>query len=138
MTLLGLSIAVILFALSALHVFWAAGGQWGSRVVVPEVGGRPAFTPSIGTTLAVAAALLLATLVVLVRVDLWVAPPLRGLCAWGTWGLGGLFLARAVGDFRQCGLFKRVRGTTFARWDTRLFTPLCCGLGLGLVWIAWH
>jgi hypothetical protein len=138
MTLLGLGIAIILFALSALHIFWAAGGQWGSRVAVPEVGGRPAFVPSTGATLAVAAALLLAALVVLGRVDLWVAPLPRWLCIWGTWGLAVLFLARAVGDVHRCGFFKQVCGTAFAWWDTRLFSPLCLGLGLGLVWIAWH
>ncbi len=138
MTLLGLSIAIILFVLSALHVFWAAGGQWGSRVAVPEVGGRPAFEPSTGATLAVAAALLLAALVVLGRVGLGSAPLPRWLFAWGTWGLAVLFLARAVGDFNRCGFFKRIRGTAFARWDTRLFSPLCLGLGLGLMRIAWH
>lgn len=128
MTSLGLGIAVILFALSMLHVFWAAGGQWGSRVAVPEVSGRPAFVPSRGATLGVAAALLLAALVVLGRVGLWFVPVPRWLFVWGTWGLAGIFLARAVGDFRRFGFFKRVRGTAFARWDTRLFSPLCLGL----------
>jgi hypothetical protein len=94
--------------------------------------------PSTGATLAVAAALLLAVLEVLGRVHLRVAPLPRWLFAWGTWVLAVLFLARAVGDFHRCGFFKQVRGTAFAYWETRLFSPLCLGLGLGLVWIAWH
>jgi hypothetical protein len=49
MTLIGLGLAVILFVLSALHVFWAAGGQWGSRVAVPEVGALPGRAGGIGS-----------------------------------------------------------------------------------------
>jgi catechol 2,3-dioxygenase-like lactoylglutathione lyase family enzyme len=47
-----------------------------------------------------------------------------------------VFLLRAVGDFRLVGFFKRVRGTPFARWDTRLFSPLCVALGLASLWVA--
>ena len=35
-------------------------------------------------------------------------------------GFAVVFLARAVGDFRYVGFFKRVRGTRFARLDTIL------------------
>jgi Protein of unknown function (DUF3995) len=44
-----------------------------------------------------------------------------------------LFLLRAVGDFRYAGLFKKVRGTRFAKADDRLFTPLCIGVAVLLV-----
>jgi len=29
------------------------------------------------------------------------------------------------------GLFKRVQRTMFARWDSRLFTPLCIAIAVG-------
>jgi hypothetical protein len=45
-------------------------------------------------------------------------------------------LARAVGDFRLVGFFKTVRGSTFARMDTRLYSPLCVLLGIGMALIA--
>ena len=45
--------------------------------------------------------------------------------------LATLFALRAVGDFRYVGLFRRVRGTPFARWDQWLFTPLCVSIALG-------
>ena len=35
---------------------------------------------------------------------------------------------RAVGDFRMVGFWKTVRDTPFARWDTRLFSPLCVAI----------
>ena len=85
---------------------------------------------------AVAAALLLAATIVLgqaqvLRLDL---PP--GLLRLGTWGLAAAFAARAVGDFRFVGLFKRVRGTRFACWDSLLFTPLCLVIALSAAIVA--
>jgi hypothetical protein len=50
--------------------------------------------------------------------------------------LAVLFGGRAIGERRYVGFFKRVRGTTFAWWDTRVFSPLCAALSLGylLLW----
>ena len=47
-----------------------------------------------------------------------------------------VFLGRVVGDFRWFGVFKRMRGTAFAWWDTRLFVPLCLLLALGCLVVA--
>jgi hypothetical protein len=44
--------------------------------------------------------------------------------------------ARAVGDFRLVGFFKRVKGSVFARMDSRVYSPLCVLLGLGMGWMA--
>jgi hypothetical protein len=46
------------------------------------------------------------------------------------------FLLRAVGEFRLVGLFKRIRGTAFARWDTWLFSPLCLLIALAFFFVA--
>jgi len=35
-----------------------------------------------------------------------------------------VFAARAVGDFKYVGFFKSIKGTTFALWDTRVYSPL--------------
>jgi hypothetical protein len=43
---------------------------------------------------------------------------------------------RAIGDFRLVGVFKRIRGTPFAWWDSRLFVPLCCFIALGTAVVA--
>jgi hypothetical protein len=45
-------------------------------------------------------------------------------------------LARAVGDFRLVGFFKRVKDSVFARMDSRVYSPLCVLLGLGMGWMA--
>jgi hypothetical protein len=57
---------------------------------------------------------------------------------WPVFILGFAFLMRAVGAGGLVGFTKRVRGTSFARWDTRLFSPLCLALSYGSLWIAFR
>ena len=59
--------------------------------------------------------------------------------SWITWLaflLAVALVARAVGDFRLVGFFKRVRGTRFARMDSVLYAPLCLVLGVAVVYVA--
>lgn len=137
MIALALGIAAVLLSLAVLHVYWAAGGKAGMTAAVPEVEGRPAFVPGPNATLLVALALTLGALVVLGRAGLWTPERIpRFVFLAGTWVLCAVFLARAVGDLRLVGLFKRVRGTRFARRDTLFYSPLCLLLGLGLLGLA--
>jgi uncharacterized protein DUF3995 len=126
--------AAVLFLLSALHVYWALGGRRGWPAAVPQraPGGPAAFVPGPPLTFAVAAVLALGGMVAL-GLGGWLQPQLvpdawlRVLGAAGAAAFG----ARALGDFRLVGFFKQVRGTTFARWDTALHSPLCALLSLG-------
>ncbi|HZS05293.1 MAG TPA: DUF3995 domain-containing protein [Blastocatellia bacterium] len=121
----GILAAAIFAALSVLHIYWALGGRWGSGAAIPAIDDKRAFNPSPGATLAVAAALLVAMLTIIGRLGLWGTSLPKWIFSLGTWGITLVFLLRAVGDFRLVGFFKRVRGTDFACWDTRLFSPLC-------------
>ena len=76
-------------------------------------------------------ALLVAATAKLVAVPIC-ATWLRWLCS----ALAVAMAARAVGDFRLVGFFKRVRGTRFARLDTMLFTPLCLLLAAGVLYVG--
>lgn len=128
--------AFVLGFLAILHVCWAAGSRWGNSVVIPQVEGKPVFQPSAAASLLVALALLAASILALSRGQiLWPTPP-GSWAHWATVGAGAVLILRAIGEFRLVGFFKRVRGTAFARWDDRLFSPLSLGLGAGLVWVA--
>jgi hypothetical protein len=129
-------LATVLAAVAALHLYWAAGGRSGVAVVPGTRGGRPLFVPSTASTVAVAAALLLAAWIVAERGGL--APRVGPRLAYtlGIWGVGLVLVARAVGDFRYVGLFKQVRGTPFAAMDDRLYTPLVAVLGVATLWLA--
>jgi hypothetical protein len=129
--LIGISTAALLFALGLVHVYWAAGGSWGTDVTIPQQDGKLLFQPPPAGTLLVAILLFSAGLVVSARVGLWGIVLPRWPFVAGTWTLMAVFLGRVVGDFRWFGLFKRLRGTAFAWWDTWLFVPLCLLLAGG-------
>jgi hypothetical protein len=131
-----LGLAAVYLFLAALHVFWAAGGTWGGVSAIPEVAGRKAFTPGPGITLAVAGALVLAACVVLGVSGLAFGFVPAKLFRFAAFVLGGVFLLRAVGDFRLVGFFKSVRGTAFATNDTLIYSPLCLVLAAGVFWLA--
>jgi hypothetical protein len=137
---LGALIAGILAVLAAIHVYWAAGGRWGTALAIPQKAdgsSEQAFTPSTAATLAVALALSAAATLIAMRSGLVTSAglPARYLTV-GTWILGGVFMLRAIGDFRLIGFFKRVRGTPFARADSAFFSPLCLALAGGCACIA--
>ena len=132
----GVLAAAVLFVLSAVHVYWAAGGRWATAVSVPQRNDRPAFVPGASATLIVAALLFAAALVLLGRLGSWGSSLPQWIFVLGTWMLVVVFAARVVGDLRLFGIFKRVKGTSFAWWDTRLYTPLSAMLALASLLVA--
>ena len=123
-------LGAIFAALAGLHVVWALRGAAGVEGFVPTDAGRPVLTPGPLASLLVGAALTAAGLVTTCRAGLFCA----GLPPWmarvGIWIIALTFAARAVGEFRYVGFFKRVRGTRFAQRDTWIFSPLCVLIAL--------
>ena len=130
------ALAAFLVLVSLVHVYWAARGVASGASVPSHADGTPVFRPGRVATLLVALALLLAALIVLGRaqlLDLRVPPIALRV---GIWGVATTFTARTVGEFRYVGLFERVSDTPFARWDTRLFTPLCAAIAIAAILVA--
>jgi hypothetical protein len=127
-----LAVVALLLLLAGLHVYWALGGRWGAAVAVPTLGGRPAFRPGPGATWMVAGLLSGAAAIVAARSHL---VPGMGVAPWlfqsGTWTVCLVFALRAVGDLRTVGFLKTNRDSAFARYDTRLFSPIALALSLG-------
>src|SRR5215204_5213039 len=128
--ILGVLLACIFAVISLFHLYWAAGGAFGSGVAVPSVavpsrGHVRVFKPSAGGTILAALAFLLAVAVILGRLGFLgdIAP--HRIFRWGTWAIALVFFLRAIGEFRLVGFFKQVSDTPFAHWDTWLFSPLC-------------
>jgi hypothetical protein len=134
--MIAFTLAFVLVFLSGLHIYWAFGGRWGWSVAIPQINKRAAFSPSRFATVIVAFGLATAALVPLVRTGTLSIPAPLWLSQWSAGLLSLVFCMRAVGDFRLVGFFKRVRGTPFAIWDTRLFSPLCLLLAAGFARVA--
>jgi hypothetical protein len=133
---IGIATAAVLFSLSMLHVYWALGRIRASAAVIPLHEGKPLFTPTRATTLLVALALLVCTLLILGSLGI----VRYGLPDWpfriGVGGVAAAFLLRAIGDFRYLGLFKTVRDTAFARNDTWFYSPLCVVIAITCVMLG--
>lgn len=136
--ILGILLAVIFAILSFFHLYWAAGGRFGSGTAIPTIGGERLLNPSPFVTILVAVALFAAMLVVLGRLKIWGAFVPNWIFYSGTWVISLLFLLRTIGDFRYVGFFKSVSDTDFARWDTMLFSPLCLFIAAAAFLISYY
>ena len=134
-TAVALVVTAVMAALSALHVVWAFGGVTGNSAVIPSRDGVPIMRPGRASTIGVAAGLAVAAYVALAAAAIapWPIPgvPVRIGCLV----LALMFAARAIGEFRYVGFFKRVRDTEFAWWDTRVFSPLCIAIAAGYAFL---
>lgn len=137
MILFLLTINTLIFtALSALHIYWAAGGKWGMENAVPQrADGAKAMQPGKAITFGVAVVLLCFAWAHLS----WLVPDLSGLRfpRYVFYLIGAVFFLRVMGDFRYVGLFKTIRNNGFARQDDRLYIPLCAYLSLAAAGCGW-
>lgn len=129
-------VILVFVALAAWHVRMALGSSSARSGAVPSVSGEPLWVPSVQATLAVAVALLVfACLVAAMARFISVGIPQRTL-AWLCYALALGLVARAIGEFKYLGFFKRVTGSKFARLDTLLYSPLCLLLAVGVTFVA--
>lgn len=131
---LALSLAIIAFA-AAFHSYWALGGQLGLSVSLPQ---RPDGGPVMAQRFSwwrpaaagVAFSLLVLVGLLLNRAELLTAPLPRGLVRVALLIAGAAFVARSLVPNRYVGVFKSLRTTRWAKYDTRLYSPLFLLLGL--------
>jgi hypothetical protein len=133
----GIVLIAIFAALALLHVYWAAGGRAWNMAAIPEVDGNRAFKPSTAGTLAVALALAAAAALIAIASGLFALPLPQLVIEVPVFGLALILFARAIGDFRLVGFFKRVRGSRFARMDTAVYSPLCLALAIAVFFVGW-
>ena len=128
----GILFGIFLF-LSSLHFYWAFGGKWGSTAVLPTKDDntpQKTINPGIIATLTVAFGLLAFGLLPLVVIGTIHFPLPDWLQKSGLWIIAGIFGTRAIGDFNYVGFFKKIKHTTFAKNDTRYYSPLCTVISL--------
>ena len=128
----GLLLTGVFLVLSAIHVYWALGGEAGKAAAIPvKEDGQQSFMPSKVATLAVAVALFLfAVLIFCIAIqNVTMLRPLG-------WGLAFVLFLRAIGDFKLVGFFKRPSVSVFAKNDSRFYSPLCLLLAAGILYIS--
>ena len=119
-------LSVIFLLLSLIHLYWAFGGKWGLHAAIPtNENNEQAISPKFVACIIVAAIMIACALYMLIVVKIWVVALPNWVIKFGTYGIGFVFLLRAIGDFKYVGFFKKIRTTIFATYDTLYFSPLC-------------
>mgnify|MGYP002399417443 CR=1 FL=1 len=135
---LGIVSFISIFIISLVHFYWALGGRKWANIVFPQFSGtdKPVFSAGNGATVLVAFIFLSFSGLVFLKTFPVV---FRFSSHWidlGIWMVAGLFLLRAIGEFKYVGFTKTIRDTTFAHYDTKIFTPLSLAIGLMVASIA--
>jgi glucan phosphoethanolaminetransferase (alkaline phosphatase superfamily) len=116
--------------LSAIHVYWAFGGRWGSDSVFPTKDDHTAaIMPGKLPTIIVALGLLLIGIFYLVKCDVISLDLPKWIDTYGLWAIAMIFTVRAIGDFNYVGFFKKIKHTKFGINDTKYYSPLCFTIG---------
>jgi hypothetical protein len=131
MTLLVVTNTFIFVVLSLLHFYWATGGSFGSVISLP---GRPdgqlLFKPGPLSTVVVALGLLVFAFITVSALPDFEFGINGRFRHYGLWIIALIFISRAAGDFKYVGFFKRIKGTSFAGADTKLYSPLSLSIGV--------
>lgn len=138
MNVLAAIVSSLFLGIALWHFRMAFGPMTGASGAVPSVEGKALFVPTRRSTLLVAVVLLLFAALVAATGGLFSLPLPAVVLEWLSYGLAFGLVARAVGDFKYVGLFKRVRGSAFARLDTLVYSPLCLLLAAGVARVAWQ
>ncbi len=136
-THLALIDGLITAPLGVLHLYWAVGGKWGIAQAVPtdESGKRLLKTSPLACIVVGLGLLGFALYYFTMGFGFSLHHPF-GKEKWGAWVLTFIFTARAVGDFRYVGFFKKIKDTEFGKLDTQVYAPLCLWLGVSSFLIA--
>ena len=131
-------VSLVFVVLALWHFVMALATTSGESLAVPSVNGKSLFVPSRKATFAVGIVLLLfAGLVASTAGIVSVGLPSVAL-PWLSYALALGLLARAIGEFKYVGFFKRVRGTRFSKLDSLVYSPLCLVLALGVAFVAFQ
>lgn len=124
-------LSTIYILIGLLHFYWLFGGKFGFENSIPtKQSGEIVLNPKVIDFISVGIGLILFGLyyvLLLTQVDLRFP---NWLMISVGWVIPTIFFIRAIGDFNYVGFFKKVKGTSFAKADTKFFSVLCLFLAL--------
>lgn len=133
---LGLTLLIVFMFIALFHLVWTIRGPNPNSKTLPQINGQPAFIPSRLAALAVTIAFTVGMALIAMRIQLIQNPSSENTLRWMLIAMSLIFLARAIGDFNLVGFFKRKSPSHFARLDNLYFSPLCLGVSLSIMMIA--
>jgi hypothetical protein len=124
-------LSFILIGLGSIHLHWASGRKFGLSLTVPtKITGEQVLNPKKMHCIIVGVVLTLFGIFYAIESGLIVFELSGWVLNYGSWIIPILFILRAIGEFKYVGFFKTIRETNFAKWDTKIFSPLCLLIGI--------
>ena len=122
-------LTTILILLALIHLYWLFGEFGLDQALPTNEKGERLLNPSKFATVVVA---------LILFAFAWVSYSLDidSHASWVDtlgWVLALLFFLRAIGDFNMVGIFKKIKQTEFAKYDSLIYIPLCFMISLGFV-----
>jgi len=128
---IGLLLSSIFLFLAVIHFYWGLGGKWGANASIPtKENGEKLMNPKPLDCFVIAIGLLSFGVLMLVKSQLISLLVPSVLLNYGIAVITGIFLLRAIGEFRYVGFFKKIKNTTFGQLDTKYYSPLCLIVGI--------
>ncbi len=139
MNLITLVTMTTLVIAGVFHFYWAFGGVFGLDKAIPTKDGEALLNPGKLLTLIVGFSILGFAWVayILNFKDLSLISYSKQIVYAG-WFLSGVFAIRSIGDFNMVGLFKKIKSTKFAEFDTKYFIPLTSFWSIAFAFIAYN
>lgn len=124
-------LSIIFIALGLIHFNWVIGGTFGFAQSLPtKESGERVLNPKKFDSAIVGIGLTLFGVFYVIKSGLIQFTFPEWIMIYGSWIIPIIFLARAIGDFKYIGFFKRVKNTDFGKLDTKFFSPLCLFIGV--------
>jgi len=128
---LSIILIVVFTIISGFHFYWLFGGKWGLTKVFPTTENQTTqLKLPLIATLFVALVFLFFAFTYLVKSELIEFEFPSWYLVFIFWFIPIIFILRAIGEFKYVGFFKRIKTTEFGIADTKLFSPLCLGIGI--------
>ena len=128
---LSVVLAFIFLILSSIHFYWLFGGKlWLDRVIPTKENQDTVIKIPLIATLLSGLFLLAFSVVYVIKSGLLELESYIDFLDRIYWFLPALFTLRAIGDFKYLGFFKKVKNTKFGQADSKIFAPLCLGIGI--------
>ena len=115
-------VIIALCLIGLLHFYWALGGKFAALQVIPTENGKPLINPGKIAAVMVGLALFGFAFVayMLYFYDLSTLH-YRNYFIISGWILSSIFALRGIGEFNAVGLFKKIKSSEFAYYDTRVY-----------------
>lgn len=116
---------VTLVITGIFHFYWALGGEVGLDRAIPTKDGKALLNPGKFLTITVGFILLgFAGIAYVLNFKNLHLIPYSEQVVYAGWFLPLIFAIRCIGDFNTVGLFKKIKSTKFAEFDSKYFIPL--------------